>query len=74
MMELSVFEKFVDDLSLMIDKYKEKPDMICLFKDGEPTMNPDLPLLIKLLNAKNLSDCIHLTPTALFLPPHFPEI
>ena len=40
MMELSIFEKFVDDLSLMIEKYQEKPDMICLSKDGEPTMNP----------------------------------
>lgn len=73
MMRFEIFEKFVSELSLMVEKYGQKPDTIYLFKDGEPTMNPDLPEMISLLNEKKLADCIHITSNASRLTPSLSE-
>ena len=60
MMKMNTFKKFIDDLKLMVKKYK-KPSMIALFKDGEPLLNPNLPDMIRLINESNLSEKQHIT-------------
>ena len=61
MMKMNTFKKFIDDLKLMVKKYKKKPSMIALFKDGEPLLNPNLPDMIRLINESNLSEKQHIT-------------
>lgn len=60
-MKAQTFEKFFKDLRFMIEKYREKPASINLFKDGEPLLNPDLPKMIRTLSINNFSDILHLT-------------
>jgi radical SAM protein with 4Fe4S-binding SPASM domain len=73
MMKFQLFEKFISDLSNMVKKYNQKPDGIFLFKDGEPTLNPDLPRMIEFTSSKNLSDCVHITTNASLMTPELSE-
>ncbi len=60
-MKMNVFEKTVEDLNEMINKYHQKPEFIALFKDGEPLLNKNLIPMISLLDKFRLSSKIHLT-------------
>ena len=64
MMSYEIFEKFVLDLREMVKKYKTKPNVIHLFKDGEPLLNKKLPEMIKLITKNNLSEEIAITTNA----------
>ena len=49
MMNMKTYNKIIDDLKLMVDKYSQKPLQISLYKDGEPLLNKNLVEMVKIL-------------------------
>ncbi len=60
-MSMETFDKVVDDLAHMVDKYGQRPMQISLYKDGEPLLNKSLPEMIGKLKERNLTDSLEIT-------------
>ena len=61
MMDMNTFNKIINDLKSMVQKYSQKPLQISLYKDGEPLLNKNLGQMIKILKKANITDCIEIT-------------
>ena len=61
MMNMKTYNKIIDDLKLMVDKYSQKPLQISLYKDGEPLLNKNLVEMVKILKKAKITDCIEMT-------------
>jgi len=61
MMKLEVFEKTINDLSLMVNKYNSRPLQISLYKDGEPLLNKNLPKMLKMASNAKLTNQLEVT-------------
>ena len=61
MMELSLFEKIIDDIDELKKKTKINPKSLLLYKDGEPLLNKNIDKMISYAKQKNIVKYIGVT-------------
>lgn len=67
MMEISLFEKIIDDIDNLKKKTKINPKSLLLYKDGEPLLNKNIDKMISYAKQKNVVDYIGVTTNASLL-------
>jgi len=61
MMSMEVFEKIVDDLSSMKEKYNKTLYQAHLYKDGEPFLNKNFFDMVRLIKSRNVASVVSTT-------------
>ena len=60
-MKLELFQKIVDDLADMIEKYDSRPSLLHLYKDGEPLLNKQFPEMVRYAKKRNVARIVSTT-------------
>lgn len=60
-MKLGLFQKIVDDLADMIERYDARPALLHLYKDGEPLLNKQFPEMARYAKQRDVARVVSTT-------------
>ena len=73
MMDMEVYKKILSDLWYMVKKHGKKIERVHFYKDGEPLLNPNFPLMLKLARESEIAESLETTTNASLLTPELSE-